>query len=79
MTDTERSVTEATERTTTDAAEECETVCVGATRAGVLSQAVFGSLPKTVGADVNRAAVVDRGPETSAISTCEALLRRLKV
>lgn len=37
------------ERTNLNAASEYDTICVGATRSGAISQAVFGSLPETVG------------------------------
>jgi APA family basic amino acid/polyamine antiporter len=77
--DTEIRVAEDTEQTIIDAAEEYDTICVGATRSGAISQAVFGSLPETVGAEVDRTVVMARGPEESAMSVREALLRRLEV
>ncbi|WP_280584991.1 amino acid permease [Halorubrum sp. Boch-26] len=76
---TEIRVAEDTERAIIDAAEEYDTICVGATRSGTISQAVFGSLPETVGAEVDRTVVMARGPEESAMSIREALLRRLEV
>ena len=77
--DTEIRVAEDTEQAIIDAAEEYDTICVGATRSGTISQAVFGSLPETVGAEVDRTIVMARGPEESAMSIREALLRRLEV
>ena len=43
-------VAEDTEQAIIEAAKEYDTVCVGATRSGPISQAVFGSLPEKVGA-----------------------------
>ena len=77
--DTEIRVTEDTEQAIIDAAEEYDTICVGATRSGAISQAIFGSLPGTVGTEADRTVVMARGPEESAISIREALLRRLGV
>lgn len=62
-----------------DAAAEYDTVCLGATRSGPVSQAVFGSLPETVGERVDRTVVMTRGPEESAMSVREAVARRLEV
>jgi APA family basic amino acid/polyamine antiporter len=77
--DTEIRVAENTERAIIEAAEEYDTIGVGATRSGAISQAVFGSLPETVGAEVDRTVVMARGPEESPMSIREALLRRLEV
>lgn len=77
--DTEIRVAEDTEQAIIDAAEGYDTICVGATRSGAISQAVFGSLPETVGVEVDRTVVIARGPEESAMSDREALLRRLEV
>jgi len=76
---TEVEVAEDTEQTIIDAAAEYDTICVGATRTGAISQAVFGSLPETVGEEVDKTVVMARGPEESAMSVREALLRRLEV
>lgn len=77
--DTEIIVTEDTEQAIINAAEEYDTICVGATRSGTVSQAVFGSLPETIGTEVDRTVVMARGPEESAMSIREAPLRRLEV
>ena len=77
--DTKIRVGKDTEQSIIDAAEEYDTICVGGTRSGAISQAVFGSLPETVSAEVDRTIVMARGPEESAISIREALLRRLEV
>ena len=77
--ETEIRVAEDTEQTILEAAAEYDTVCVGATRSGAISQAVFGSLPETIGEEVDKTVVMARGPEESAMSVREALLRRLEV
>ena len=77
--ETEIRVAEDIEQTILDAAEDYDTICVGATRSGAISQAVFGSLPETVGEEVDKTVVMARGPEESAMSIREALLRRLEV
>jgi nucleotide-binding universal stress UspA family protein len=58
--------------------DEYETVCVGATRTGAVSQALFGSLPETVGEEAEGTVVMARGPAASAISIREAIVRRLE-
>jgi len=77
--DTEIRVAEDAEQTIIDRAEEYDPLRVGATRSGAISQAVFGSLPETVGTEVDRTVVMARGPEESAMSAREALLRRAEV
>ena len=77
--ETRVAVADDTEATILAAAEEYDTVCVGATRSGAISQAVFGSLPETVGEAVDRTVVMTRGPEESATSIREALRLRLEV
>ena len=77
--ETEIRVAEDTEQTILEAAAEYDTICVGATRSGAISQAVFGSLPETIGEEVDKTVVMARGPEESAMSVREALLRRLEV
>jgi len=67
------------EETILAAADEYDTICVGATRTGPVSQAVFGSLPETVGEETDRTVVMARGPEESAMSIREAIARRLEV
>ncbi|GAB7012842.1 hypothetical protein [Halolamina salina] len=74
--DTEIRVAEDTERTITDAAEGHDTACVGATRSGAVSQAVFGSLPETGGREADQTVVMARAPAESPVSGREALLRR---
>jgi len=77
--DTEIKVAEDTEQAIIEAAEEYDMVCVGATRSGPISQAVFGSVPEKVGAAVDRTVLMARGPEQSPMSVRQALLRRLEV
>ncbi|MFB6234799.1 MAG: amino acid permease [Halopenitus sp.] len=75
--ETEVVVAEDTEQAILDAATAYDTICVGATRSGAISQAVFGSLPEKVGAEVDRTVVMARGPEESPMSIREAIRRRL--
>ncbi|MFC6732400.1 amino acid permease [Haladaptatus sp. DYSN1] len=72
-------VAEDTEQAIIEAALEYDTVCVGATRVGAISQAVFGSLPEKIGAELAQTVVMARGEEESPMSIREALLRRLEV
>ncbi|WP_254832071.1 amino acid permease [Haloglomus salinum] len=60
------------------ALERFDTVCVGATRTGTVSQALFGSLPETVGSEVEGTVAIARGPEDSPRSVREALVERLQ-
>jgi len=60
-------------------ASETDTIRVGATRSGTISRAVFGSLPETVGEEVDRTVVMAFGREESPMSIRQALLRRLVV
>jgi APA family basic amino acid/polyamine antiporter len=76
--DTRVEVAEDVEATVLAAAEEYDTVCVGATRSGAVSQALFGSLPETVGEEVDGTVVMARGPEESPLSLREAVARRLE-
>ncbi len=71
-------VAEDVERAILDAADDYDTICVGATRSGAVSQAVFGSLPETVGERADATVVMARGPETSPLSVREAVLERLQ-
>ncbi len=71
-------VAEDIERAVLTAAREYDTVCVGATRSGPVSQAVFGSLPETVGEKTDRTVVMARGAEDSPMSVREAIVRRLE-
>ncbi|WP_277542111.1 amino acid permease [Haloarcula laminariae] len=66
------------EATILAAASEYDTICVGATRSGTVSQAVFGSLPETIGEQTDRTVVMARGPETSPMSVRDAIVRRLE-
>jgi len=66
------------EGTILDVASAYDTICVGATRSGAVSQAVFGSLPETIGEQADGTVVMARGPEESAMSVREAVVRRLE-
>jgi nucleotide-binding universal stress UspA family protein len=72
-------VAEDVEATILEAADEYDTICVGATRSSTVSQALFGSLPETVGERVDRTVVMARGPAESPMSIREAVARRLDV
>jgi amino acid transporter/nucleotide-binding universal stress UspA family protein len=61
-----------------DVVDDHETVYVGATRSGTLSQAVFGSLPERIGEAADGTVVMVRGPERSPTSIREGILRRLE-
>jgi len=65
------------ESTVIEAGKSYDTICVGATRSGAVSQALFGSLPETVGEQLDRTVVMARGPEESPISVREAVARWL--
>ncbi|WP_135305146.1 amino acid permease [Haloarcula amylovorans] len=71
-------VAEDIEGTILDAATEYDTICVGATRSSAVTQAVFGSLPETIGEQTDRTVVMARGPEESAMSVRQAIIRRLE-
>jgi len=77
--DTEMRVAENTQQAILKLAEEFDTICVGATQSGAISQTVFGSLPEKSGAEVDKPVVMARGPEDSPISVREAITRRLEV
>jgi nucleotide-binding universal stress UspA family protein len=65
------------EETVLAAVEEYDTVCVGATRAGAVSQALFGSLPERVGAEADATVAMVRGEEGSPRTIREAIVERL--
>jgi amino acid transporter/nucleotide-binding universal stress UspA family protein len=60
-----------------DAVGAFDTVCVGATRSGAVSQALFGSIPETIGEQVDSTVAMVRGPEETARSVREGLVERL--
>lgn len=62
-----------------EAADEYDTVCVGATRSGAVSQALFGSLPETIGGKAAGTVVIARGPEKAPLSVREAIVQRLEM
>jgi nucleotide-binding universal stress UspA family protein len=62
-----------------DTVDEYDTVCVGATRSGSISQTVFGSLPERVGEEFDGTVVIARGPNESPMSIREAVLQRLEM
>ncbi|PCR90419.1 amino acid permease [Natrinema ejinorense] len=77
--DTRVEVAENVERAILDATDEYDTICVGATQSGTVSQAVFGSLPENIGEHADGTVVMARGPEESPMSIREAITRRLEV
>jgi nucleotide-binding universal stress UspA family protein len=54
-----------------------DTVCVGATRDSAVSQALFGSLPETIGERADATVAMVRGPTKIRRSIREAVLERL--
>jgi APA family basic amino acid/polyamine antiporter len=54
-----------------------DTVCVGATRTGTVSQALFGSIPETIGEQTDGTVVMARGPDETPRSIREALVERI--
>jgi nucleotide-binding universal stress UspA family protein len=71
-------VGEDVEATLLDAVDEYDTVCIGATRSGAVSQALFGSIPETIGERTDGTVAIARGPEESPRSIREALAERLQ-
>lgn len=59
-------------------ADEFDTIRLGPTCTGTVSQALFGSLPDKLGADVNGTVVIARGPQESSMSIRQAIERRLE-
>ncbi|NHN61370.1 MULTISPECIES: amino acid permease [Halorussus] len=60
-----------------DAVAAYDTVCVGATRSGSVSQALFGSIPETIGEEVDATVAMVRGPRQTTRSVREGLVDRL--
>jgi amino acid transporter/nucleotide-binding universal stress UspA family protein len=60
------------------AVDDYDTVCIGATRSGTVSQALFGSIPETIGERTDGTVAIARGPEESPRSIREALVERLQ-
>ncbi|NEU57850.1 amino acid permease [Halorussus sp. MSC15.2] len=65
------------EQTLLDAVAAYDTVCVGATRSGSVSQALFGSIPETIGERVDATVAMVRGPKETARSVREGVIDRL--
>ncbi|WP_135827231.1 amino acid permease [Halorussus ruber] len=61
-----------------DAVAKYDTVCVGATRSRSVSQALFGSIPETIGEEVDATVAMVRGPKETTRSVREGLIDRLK-
>jgi amino acid transporter len=57
--------------------EEYDTICVGTTREGVISQALSGALPERIGRRAAGTVAMVRGEETSPRSIREAIVERL--
>ena len=75
--DTEVVVGEDIEKTLLDAVGRYDTVCVGATRSGSVTQALFGSIPETIGEEVDATVAMIRGPKETTRSIREGLIERL--
>ncbi len=54
-----------------------ETICVGTTRDGVISQAISGAIPERIGREATGTVAMVRGEETSPRSIREGLIERL--
>jgi nucleotide-binding universal stress UspA family protein len=54
-----------------------DTICVGATREGPISQALFGSLPETLGERASGTVVMARGATESPRLIRDAIVERL--
>lgn len=65
------------EATILEAVERYDTICLGTTREGVISQALSGALPERIGQQVTGTVAMVRGEETSPRSVREALVERL--
>ncbi|MXR19207.1 amino acid permease [Halobacterium bonnevillei] len=75
--DTEVVVGDDVEATALEAVDAYDTVCVGATREGAVSQTLFGSLPETLGERASGTVVMAQGASTSPQSIREAIIERL--
>ncbi|UPW00377.1 amino acid permease [Halorussus gelatinilyticus] len=60
-----------------DAVAAYDTVCVGATRSGSVSQALFGSIPEKIGEEVDATVVMVRGQKETARSVRQGIIDRL--
>jgi APA family basic amino acid/polyamine antiporter len=65
------------ESTALDTVETYDTVCVGATRQGAVSQTLFGSLPETLGEQASGTVVMAQGSSATPQSIREAVIKRL--
>lgn len=75
--ETEVVVGDDVESTALDAVEAFDTVCVGATRQGAVSQTLFGSLPETLGERASGTVVMAQGSSATPQSVREAIVERL--
>ncbi|WP_231186722.1 amino acid permease [Haladaptatus sp. DYF46] len=65
------------ETTILDVVGEYDTICVGATRSGTVSQALFGSLPETIGEHASGTVAMVRGSKQTPQSIRDGLVARL--
>ena len=65
------------EETLLDTVAAYDTVCVGATRSSSVSQALFGSIPETIGEEIDATVAIVRGPKETPRSIREGLIDRL--
>jgi nucleotide-binding universal stress UspA family protein len=70
-------VSEGVEETLLESVEAFDTVCVGATRSGSVSQALFGSIPETIGEEIDATVAMVRGPKETTRSVREGVIDRL--
>jgi nucleotide-binding universal stress UspA family protein len=70
-------VSEDVEKTLLGSVGAFDTVCVGATRSGSVSQALFGSISETIGEEVDSTVAMVRGPKETTWSVREGIIDRL--
>jgi amino acid transporter/nucleotide-binding universal stress UspA family protein len=70
-------VNDAVEETLLESVAAFDTVCVGATRSGAVSKALFGSIPETIGEEVDATVAMVRGPRETTRSVREGVIDRL--
>ncbi|WP_137285027.1 amino acid permease [Halorussus salinisoli] len=70
-------VSEDVEETLLESVAAFDTVCVGATRSGSVSRALFGSIPETIGEEVDSTVAMVRGRKETTRSVREGVIDRL--
>jgi len=60
-----------------DLASEYDTICIGSTRSTAVTQALFGSIPEEIGANVDGTVVITSGHQYKPRTISEAIIERL--